>query len=77
MIDLDGVRARFADGWGLLRTSNTQAALVMRCEARCAGRLAEIKRMLEAHLAAAEAEPRSQRVAMVPVVGFGENKPVV
>jgi phosphomannomutase/phosphoglucomutase len=55
VIDVDGVRATFADGWGLLRASNTQPALVMRCEASSAGRLAEIKASIEAHLAAAEA----------------------
>ena len=32
VIDLDGVRARFQDGWGLLRASNTQPVLVMRFE---------------------------------------------
>ncbi len=30
---LDGVRITFPDGWGLLRASNTQPALVMRFEA--------------------------------------------
>jgi phosphomannomutase/phosphoglucomutase len=54
VIDVDGVRATFAGGWGLLRASNTQPALVMRCEANSAGRLAEIKASIEAHLAAAE-----------------------
>ena len=57
VVDVDGVRARFADGWGLVRASNTQPALVMRCEASSAGRLAEIRAALEAHLAAAEAAP--------------------
>ena len=33
VVTIDGVRARFADGWGLVRASNTQPALVMRCEA--------------------------------------------
>jgi phosphomannomutase/phosphoglucomutase len=56
VIDIDGVRATFADGWGLLRASNTQPALVMRCEASSAVRLAEIKTMLEAHLAVAKDE---------------------
>jgi phosphomannomutase len=40
---------------GPLCASNTQPALVMRCEASSAGRLTEIKTTLEAHLAAAEA----------------------
>lgn len=32
VIDIDGVRARFEDGWALLRASNTQPVLVMRFE---------------------------------------------
>ena len=59
VIDIDGVRATFADGWGLLRASNTQPALVMRCEASSAARLAEIKATLEAHLAVAEGADRT------------------
>ncbi len=31
--DLDGVRAEFADGWGLVRASNTTPALLLRFEA--------------------------------------------
>jgi len=55
VVDIDGVRAKFEGGWGLVRASNTQPALVMRCEARSTERLAEIKSMIEAHLAAARA----------------------
>lgn len=33
VIDVDGVRVRTADGWWLLRASNTQDVLVARCEA--------------------------------------------
>jgi phosphomannomutase/phosphoglucomutase len=54
VVDIDGVRASFAGGWGLVRASNTQPALVMRCEATDATRLAEIKAAIEAHLAAIE-----------------------
>ena len=32
MTDIDGVRVRTADGWWLLRASNTQAVLVARAE---------------------------------------------
>jgi phosphomannomutase/phosphoglucomutase len=53
VVDVDGVRATFEGGWGLLRASNTQPALVMRCEASSAARLAEIRAAIEAHLAAA------------------------
>jgi len=57
VVDLDGVRARFAvgsendgdggHGWGLVRASNTQAALVVRCEADHAAALARIRGIVE------------------------------
>lgn len=34
VIDVDGVRVLFGDGWGLVRASNTQPVLVARCEAK-------------------------------------------
>ncbi len=34
VIDVDGVRVQFGDGWGLLRASNTQPVLVLRFEAQ-------------------------------------------
>jgi len=33
VVDIDGVRVRFQNGWGLVRASNTQPALVVRVEA--------------------------------------------
>ncbi len=42
-IDIDGVRIRFGDGWGLVRASNTQPVIVCRFEARTPERLAAIK----------------------------------
>jgi phosphomannomutase/phosphoglucomutase len=56
VVTIDGVRARFADGWGLVRASNTQPALVVRCEAIDQRALAEIQRTIEAHVAAAQAK---------------------
>jgi len=53
VVDVDGVRAKFADGWGLVRASNTQPALVMRCEAETQERLAAIRTLIETHVAAA------------------------
>jgi phosphomannomutase / phosphoglucomutase len=43
VIDVDGVRVLFGDGWGLIRASNTQPILVTRFEARSEDRLAEIR----------------------------------
>jgi phosphomannomutase/phosphoglucomutase len=53
VVDVDGVRAKLDGGWGLVRASNTQPALVMRVEAASHERLAEIKSLIEAHLDAA------------------------
>ena len=50
IIDIDGVRIVFEDGWGLVRASNTQPALVLRFEALSRERLEEIKRMVEDRL---------------------------
>jgi phosphomannomutase/phosphoglucomutase len=47
VIDIDGVRVKFQDGWGLVRASNTQPALVMRFEAQSAARLGEIRTLFE------------------------------
>ena len=47
IIDVDGVRIVFDDGWGLVRASNTQPALVLRFEARSKERLEEIRTMVE------------------------------
>ena len=47
VIDVDGVRVLFGDGWGLIRASNTQPVLVTRYEARTPERLAEIQRLME------------------------------
>lgn len=44
---IDGVRLNFPDGWGLLRASNTQPALVMRFEANSPKRLQEIRSIFE------------------------------
>jgi phosphomannomutase/phosphoglucomutase len=45
-ITIDGVRILFGDGWGLIRSSNTQPILVLRFEARTEARLQEIKSMV-------------------------------
>lgn len=43
VIDIDGVRAIFPKGWGLVRASNTQAVLVLRFEAETEKDLASIQ----------------------------------
>ena len=48
--DVDGVRVTTADGWWLLRASNTQAVLVARCESRTAEGLARLKAALAEQL---------------------------
>lgn len=55
-IDIDGVRVEFPDGWGLIRASNTQPALVLRFEAQTPGRLHEIQSLIEKELETAVRE---------------------
>ncbi|GAC1515464.1 MAG: phosphomannomutase/phosphoglucomutase [Gemmatimonadaceae bacterium] len=50
VIDVDGARVLFGDGWGLIRASNTQPVLVARYEALTADRLSEIRGLMESWL---------------------------
>jgi len=47
LITVDGIRAIFDKGWGLIRASNTQPVLVMRFEAADQASLEAIKNMME------------------------------
>jgi phosphomannomutase/phosphoglucomutase len=47
VIDVDGVRVLFGDGWGLIRASNTQPVLVTRYEALTEKRLNAIQGEME------------------------------
>ena len=55
VIEIDGVRVRFADGWGLIRASNTQPALVLRFEAQSEAKLKEYRALVEQKLREFEA----------------------
>ena len=57
VIDVDGARVLFGDGWGLIRASNTQPILVTRYEARTAQRLAAIRAEMETWLRAQGVSP--------------------
>src|SRR5215467_2449118 len=54
VVTIDGVRAIFDDGWGLIRASNTQPALVLRFEATSLQRLEAIRAVVEGELTAAK-----------------------
>jgi len=47
IVDVDGVRIIFEDGWALLRASNTQPVLVLRFEAESEARLTEFRKIIE------------------------------
>lgn len=51
VIDIDGARIEFDDGFGLVRASNTQPVLVLRFEARTPERLEEIRKIIMDELA--------------------------
>ena len=50
IIDIDGVRVLFPDGWGLIRASNTQPALVLRFEATSEPALKRIREIVESQV---------------------------
>jgi phosphomannomutase/phosphoglucomutase len=60
IVDVDGVRVLFPDGWGLVRASNTQPVLVLRFEARSAERLQEIRTLVENRVADLSNSPQSR-----------------
>jgi phosphomannomutase/phosphoglucomutase len=60
VVDVDGARVIWKDGWALVRASNTQPALVLRFEAENDGRLNEIRKKVEADLKRVEAEAKSK-----------------
>ena len=55
---VDGLRADFPNGWGLVRASNTTPSLVLRFEGNDADALAEIQALFRA--AMLEADPELQ-----------------
>jgi phosphomannomutase/phosphoglucomutase len=56
LIEVDGVRATWPDGWGLIRASNTTPILVVRYEATSKERLAEIQKLIDGTIAEAKKE---------------------
>ncbi|MBZ4687669.1 MAG: phosphomannomutase / phosphoglucomutase [Clostridia bacterium] len=46
IIDVDGIRINFNDGWALIRASNTQPALVLRCEATTYNKLSQYVKII-------------------------------
>lgn len=45
IVDIDGIRVEFADGWGIARASNTSPVLNLRFEAKTKKRLEEIEKL--------------------------------
>jgi phosphomannomutase/phosphoglucomutase len=58
VIDVDGARITWKDGWALVRASNTQPALVLRFEAETPARLEQIRKKVEGELQRIEREAR-------------------
>jgi phosphomannomutase/phosphoglucomutase len=59
IIDTDGVRILFPDGWGLIRASNTQPVLVLRFESSTKQDLASIRTLVEKELSRVVSRYRS------------------
>jgi phosphomannomutase/phosphoglucomutase len=56
VIDIDGVRVQFEDGWALVRASNTQPVLVLRAEATSPERRDVLRALVEGWVAEARTE---------------------
>jgi len=52
IIDIDGVRVEYEEGWGLVRASNTTPCLVVRFEGRDADAIAQIKEIFKQQMLA-------------------------
>ena len=50
VVDIDGVRIQFDNGWGLVRASNTQPVLVLRFEAKTEDQLNEYQQIVNQQL---------------------------
>ena len=57
ILDVDGARVLFPEGWGLVRASNTQPVLVLRFEASTPELLEQYRKQTEAAVAEASAAP--------------------
>ena len=55
LIGIDGIRAEWPDGWGLVRASNTTPVLVLRFESDTAQALARIEQVFRTQLLALDA----------------------
>jgi phosphomannomutase/phosphoglucomutase len=60
IVDVDGVRVPFENGWGLVRASNTQPVLVMRFEATSEEFLKKYQKQIEEVVERAEKELKAQ-----------------
>jgi phosphomannomutase/phosphoglucomutase len=56
IVDIDGLRVEYADGFGLARSSNTTPVVVMRFEAETPGALARIQGQFRDVILAAKAD---------------------
>lgn len=63
VVDIDGARVEWPDGWGLVRCSNTQPLLVLRFEAESDARMWAIRQTIEREIerVRAELEPRRSK----------------
>jgi phosphomannomutase/phosphoglucomutase len=50
VITVDGARIQFDDGWGLVRASNTEPAIILRFEGKTQEKLGEIEKLIKGEL---------------------------
>ena len=65
VITVDGARALFENGWGLVRASNTQPAVTLRFEAHTAEQIVEYMNLFKAQLDKYEEIDQSKFIAQI------------
>jgi len=66
MIDIDGIRIEFSDGWGLLRASNTTPCLVARFEADTLTALERIQALFKCQLNLVNTSYHTPQILNIP-----------
>jgi phosphomannomutase/phosphoglucomutase len=65
VVDVDGARVQFPDGWGLVRASNTQPAITLRFEAHNKAHIVQYMKEFDARLQAYPQIDRSKLLALI------------
>ncbi len=73
LIEIDGARILFPEGWGLVRASNTGPELIVRCEGNTPEALDQIKEELFSYLQSLSIDETANGFPFTPVYNYPES----